>query len=57
MRELQEAIKARHVDEEYGAQVERLENTIRKFNRTWGTRGDIKAVLIRENLGEKAISA
>ncbi|MDA8334943.1 MAG: hypothetical protein M0Z41_08140 [Peptococcaceae bacterium] len=49
---MEEAIKDRPVDEEYRAQVERLENTVRKFNETWGTRRNIKAVLIWESLGE-----
>jgi hypothetical protein len=35
--------------------VERLENTVWKFNETWGTRRDIKAVLVWESL--KAVSA
>ncbi|HUW65300.1 MAG TPA: hypothetical protein VMW83_11540 [Spirochaetia bacterium] len=55
VRELREAIKGRHVDEEYRAQVERLENTVRKFNESWGTRRNIKAVLVWESL--KAASA
>ncbi|MDA8335928.1 MAG: HNH endonuclease signature motif containing protein [Peptococcaceae bacterium] len=55
VQELQEAIKGRHVDEEYRVQMERLENTVRKFNETWETRRNIKAVLVWESL--KAASA
>jgi hypothetical protein len=55
VRELQEAIKGRNVDEEYRAQMERLENTVRKFNETWGTRRNIKATLVWESF--KAVSA
>ncbi|MDA8335367.1 MAG: HNH endonuclease signature motif containing protein [Peptococcaceae bacterium] len=55
VQELQEAIKGRHVDDGYRFQVERLESTVRKFNETWGTRGNIKAVLVWESF--KAASA
>ncbi|HUW65531.1 MAG TPA: hypothetical protein VMW83_12735 [Spirochaetia bacterium] len=55
VRELQEAIADRHVDDEYRSQVERLENTVRKFNETWGATRNIKAILVWESL--KAASA
>jgi len=48
VRQLQEAIKGRHVDEEYRVQVERLENSVRKFNEAWGTKR--KAVLVWESV-------
>ena len=43
---MEEAVKGRNADDEYQAQVERLENTIRKFNETWGDKRNIKAVLV-----------
>ena len=45
-----EAIKGRHVNDEYQAQVEHLENTVRKFNEAWGTKRNVKAVLVWEKL-------
>ncbi len=55
VREMEEAIKGRQADEEYRAQVERLENTVRKFNEAWGTKRNIKAALLWQSLG--AVSA
>lgn len=55
VQELQEAIKGRHVDDEYQYQVERLENAVRKFNEAWGARRNIKAVLVWETL--RSVSA
>jgi len=52
VQELQEAVKDRHVDDEYRTQVERLENSVKKFNEAWGTRRNIKAVLVWETVGE-----
>jgi len=46
--ELRDAIRGRHVDDEYRSQVERLAKAVRKCNDTWGGKGNIRAVLIWE---------
>jgi hypothetical protein len=50
VREMEDAVKGRHVDDEYQAQVEWLENSVRKVNEAWGTSRNIKAVLVWESL-------
>ena len=49
IREMEEAVKGRPAKEEYRAQVERLENSVRRFNETWGTRRNVRVVLVWES--------